>query len=84
MFGFSAGIALLTLWASRKLHYVPPLGGTTHYREILHLYFARKTFRCIGAGEFVKCFRDGIMTFYLNILLFQIVENEALVVLTPC
>lgn len=79
MFAFSLAAAVGTLFLAKNLHPVGPLGGKTHYLRILKLYFTQKVFCCIGIGEFLKCFRDGIMTFYLNILLFQIIENEALV-----
>lgn len=79
MLALSLAVAVATFFLARKLHPVEPFGGHTRYLYMLKLYFTQKLFRYVGLGEFVKCFRDGLMGFYLNILLFQIIESEALV-----
>lgn len=79
MFGLSIGVALVTVYYLKKL----PRDEIAHTKVSLLRGF-KKTFRtplmleAVGA-ECLKGIREGTLAFYLNILLFELIQSEALI-----
>jgi len=78
VFGIAGIIAFFALHQSRKL---PELcvGGEMHFLHTLKTSLKNKAFLLASIGESFKGVREGVFTFFLNILLFECIQSEFLV-----
>ncbi len=80
MFGLSLMVAVLTI--SLSVSKVPPIPSKTkktYFKLALHDIKTKKVWQICMACEFIKGLREGTFAFFLNVLLFQLVQNEALI-----
>lgn len=79
MFGVSLFMAFVTILLARRMRPAPPADRRSHLRALLKLLVTDKLYALTLAGEYCKCLREGVCAFLFNVLLFQAVQNEAIV-----
>ena len=80
MFGAAiVAMAAQEFFVMRKLHPVKTEHRKSEYRRALGLLFKRTGLRVMAAMEFSRGLRDGVFGFFLNLVLFEIVNSESLV-----
>ena len=79
VFGLSFTTALVTLWMTRKLEVLHTPAKQTHFGQALSSVVRDKLWRFALTGEFLKGIREGTFSFFLNLLLFSLVSNEAVI-----
>ncbi|MFA9380733.1 MAG: MFS transporter [Acetanaerobacterium sp.] len=80
MFGISLMIAIATMLLSASK--IPPIPSKTHktyFKLAVHDVLTTPVWRICMSCEFVKGMREGTFMFFLNLLLFDIVQNEAII-----
>ena len=78
VFGVSMVIAFFSIRQTGKLpdDHIP---GKIHFRETLHDALHSRPFILAGLAETFKGVREGVFTFFLNVLLFECIQSEFLV-----
>lgn len=80
MFGISLAVAVLTILLSiTKVPAIASKTRRTYFKIALHDIVTTRVWRICMTCEFVKGLREGTFAFFLNVLLFELVKNEALI-----
>ncbi len=80
MFGISLAVAIVTILLNlSKVPAIPSKTKQTYFKLALRDVCGNKLWKICMLCEFVKGLREGTFTFFLNVLLFGIVQNEALI-----
>ena len=72
-------IALFIVLLSTKLKNQMTGSRKSYYRQAVKTVFTEKVWFCGVFTEFLRGLRDGAFAFFLNLLLFQIIQDESLV-----
>lgn len=80
MFGASLLVAVITMVLSTlKIPPIPPKTNQTYFGLALNNVVKNRIWRYCVLCEFIKGIREGTFAFFLNLLLFSNVQNEALI-----
>ena len=79
VFGMSFAMAVFTLLLSRKQQTLLAPSRETHFRQALRAVIATPLWRLALGAELLKGIREGTFAFFLNLLLFSLVSNEAVI-----
>lgn len=79
MFGFSFAVAILTVFLSFRLPAHRQTEKKTYYKEVLKNVFTNRCWRSGMLTETFKGIREGAFGFFLNILLYELVQSEAII-----
>ncbi|MDR2908890.1 MAG: MFS transporter [Oscillospiraceae bacterium] len=79
MFGVAVATIIIQARFMKRLETVTRSHRPREFLFAFKLAFKRLSLRMMLASEFVRGFRDGVFTFFLNILLFEFISNEFLV-----
>lgn len=79
VFGICFAIATYAVYLVTKLPVVAPTGGKTKFRLLLKNIYTKKVWFFVIHMDFFKGIREGAFSFFLNVLLFKIVQSEGLV-----
>lgn len=79
MFGFALLSALLIMLLTTRLKPVQVADRRSRYKLAWQLLRTHATNRIMLASGFSRGLRDGVLAFYLNLLLFQIIQDESLI-----
>ncbi len=80
MFGISLAVAIVTIVLNvLKVPPIPSKTKQTYFKLALRDVFSNKLWKICMLCEFVKGLREGTFAFFLNVLLFGLVQNEALI-----
>lgn len=79
VFGISTLVALVALYKALRLPQITFNSKKAQFGKMLSIAFHSVTWRSFILSETIKGFRSGVMKFFLNVLIYQIVQSEALV-----
>lgn len=79
MFGIGMAAVGAQIWVQLKLHPVPQKQHTSQIRLAFRLLREKLSYKLMMGYEFIRGIRDGTFAFILNMLLFEIITDEALV-----
>lgn len=80
MFGLSLAVAILTIaLIVLKIPSIASKTKSTYFKLAMHDILTTKVWKICMICEFVKGLREGTFAFFLNVLLFDLVQNEALI-----
>jgi YQGE family putative transporter len=79
VFGICFVIAAYAVYLVIKLPVIAPTGGKTKFKTMLKNIYTKKVWFYVIHMDFFKGIREGAFGFFLNVLLFKIVQSEGLV-----
>jgi len=79
MFGFGMLAVILQSGAQKRLAPVEVKKHTNDYRLAFKLFWHKTTCKLMLGYEMMRGFREGTFTFFLNMVLFEIITEESLV-----
>ncbi|MGI5958169.1 MAG: MFS transporter [Massiliimalia sp.] len=79
MFGCAFIIAGIAFYLFTKLPKVPPVKKPPKYFQCLKQIHTNKSWFFVTAQIFLRSVREGVFAFFLNVLLFQYVQNESII-----
>lgn len=79
VFGICFAVAGLAVYLTLKMSVIEPIKEKTKFRHLLKLIYTKKVWFFVMHMDFFKGIREGAFSFFLNVLLFEIVQNEGLV-----
>lgn len=79
VFGVCFIVAAYAVYLVTKLQVIPPAGGKTKFLLLVKNIYTKKVWFYVIHMDFFKGIREGAFSFFLNVLLFKIVQNEGLV-----
>ena len=79
MFALSIAVALITVFYLKKLPQDQIVDAKVSLKRGFHKTFRNPLMLDAVGAEFLKGIREGTLAFYLNILLFELIQSEALI-----
>lgn len=79
MFALSIAVALITVFYLKKLPQDQIVDAKVSLKRGFHKTFHNPLMLEAVGAEFLKGIREGTLAFYLNILLFELIQSEALI-----
>lgn len=79
MFALSIAVALITVFYLKKLPQDQIVDAKVSLKRGFHKMFHNPLMLEAVGAEFLKGIREGTLAFYLNILLFELIQSEALI-----
>ena len=79
VFGLSAAVAAVAMYKVVRMPRITFNSQKTQYKKMAQIAVRSPLWRMFVASELIKGFRSGVFNFFLNILLFRIIQSELLV-----
>jgi YQGE family putative transporter len=79
VFGVCFAVAGFAVYLVTRLPVIEPTKGKTQFRTMLKNVYTKKVWFFVIHMDFFKGIREGAFSFFLNVLLFKIVQSEGLV-----
>lgn len=79
MFGCAFVVSIISIFLFTRLPKVEPQRNKTQYRHCIRQLFTNRCWALVNLQIFLRSIRDGVFQFFLNVLLYQYIESEALI-----
>lgn len=79
VFGTCFAVAGVAVYLALRLPVIERIKTKTQFRRVLKNIYTQKVWFFVIHMDFFKGIREGALSFFLNVLLFEIVKNEGLV-----